>query len=420
MGKLFQAFQTPGFRLPRYFLAIEAISLVAYLFSSVIPFLFPQFFNWIQYKNVWFALWISIFCVNILIITALYFFKNDYVFYAGNYIHIIFHLVIIYITGGLMSPFFVLLVIPLLISAIYLNAKEIGIIGAILIVAYGSFAFLPPYPYKDPNMIAWLGAQLLNYAIIVILMYRVVRETLRQRYERQRAGQIIAEQAELDRIKSTFIDVVSHRLRTPLSGILWGLRNVLDKEESGEDPRVIIQKSFERAERAMDIVNTMIETAELDTKNLNLKLNIKKVELRHVLETAIDDLSFLSSNNNVSVNFDAEQNVTVNADPTILTAALTNIIDNAIRYSPDGEVDISLGETGGGAVITVSDTGIGIPTSDQTHLFDRLYRAQNAIKLSPNNTGIGLYNARRVIEMHGGTIKVESEVGRGTTVTVTL
>ncbi|MEX1027433.1 MAG: HAMP domain-containing sensor histidine kinase [Candidatus Paceibacterota bacterium] len=408
-------------RLSRFFFVAEAVLLGAYIFFGCIPFLFPGRLIWIEHPLAWLLFWIAIAGIHAGIIVLLYLFQKPALFSARNISHAVFYLGIVYLTGGIVSPFFIILVIPPLLSTIALRPAETAGVSAFIVVSFGSFAFLPPYSYADQALLVWLLVQILSYCVIAILLYGVANELRYQHHERRRTQRVVAEQTELDRIKSTYINTVSRRLEAPLSGVVWGLNDLLENTSDAKSrDRALLKKSHDRAERALGIVNTMTEAAALNADNLSHMVRIRKIDLHNLIETAIDDLAYLSERTNVTVSFANAKHVTANADPTILIAALTSLLDNAIRYAPGGSVTVSLDEKGSGAAITISDTGIGIPKSDQAHLFDRLYRASNAIAVSQDGTGIGLYNARRVIEMHGGTLKVTSEEGKGTTVTVTL
>ena len=109
------------------------------------------------------------------------------------------------------------------------------------------------------------------------------------------------------------------------------------------------------------------------------------------------------------------------ADLKRLKPAIANIVDNAFKYSPSGKVEISLSENEKGqAILEVKDNGIGISREDAEFVFNRLYRGKNAVALEPDQSGVGLYVAKHIIELHGGTISIDSALGKGTTVTVRL
>ena len=107
-------------------------------------------------------------------------------------------------------------------------------------------------------------------------------------------------------------------------------------------------------------------------------------------------------------------------DEKMLDLALTNIIDNALKYSPKGTVKISLNKNGDQAVLAVSDSGIGIEAEDLEYIFQKFFRGRNASLVDPNGSGIGLYTAKKIIEMHGGRVSIYSVVGKGTRVEVLL
>jgi signal transduction histidine kinase len=104
----------------------------------------------------------------------------------------------------------------------------------------------------------------------------------------------------------------------------------------------------------------------------------------------------------------------------MLDIGLSNLFDNALRYSPKGKVSISIEKNEQETKLTIKDNGIGISNEDMKHLFEKFYRGKNALELDPDESGIGLYTTKRIIEMHKGTINIQSELNKGTTVVVTF
>lgn len=99
---------------------------------------------------------------------------------------------------------------------------------------------------------------------------------------------------------------------------------------------------------------------------------------------------------------------------------MNNLIDNSLKYSPQARVEITLTDEGSGIRLTIRDTGIGISLVDMKYIFERMYRGKNALQIEPDQSGIGLYTARKIVNLHGGTINLTSELNKGTTVTVVL
>ena len=136
--------------------------------------------------------------------------------------------------------------------------------------------------------------------------------------------------------------------------------------------------------------------------------------LARLIEEVIGELSRLAEEKTVLVSFTPlKSDVAVHANRDKLKIAVRNIIDNAIRYSPNGSVKVDLQIEGGQAKIRIEDTGIGISQDDYGSIFSRFFRGENAIKLQPDGTGMGLYTAKNLIEEEGGAITFFSNKNKG-------
>jgi signal transduction histidine kinase len=213
--------------------------------------------------------------------------------------------------------------------------------------------------------------------------------------------------------KEIFLTIASHQLRTPLTGVKWALKYLLDDKNMSDENRKIIRTSIEKVNTAIDIIGEMLKDKSLETMDVNVKELITKI---------VEDLSYFIKAKEVSlkINDQGIDNTKVKANPETLLFALSNIIDNAIRYSPKGKVLINLENDNNFVKISVKDNGVGISEVDQQFIFGKFYRAKNAILIDPNSTGVGLYSTKRVVESYNGTINLESKIGSGTTVIIKL
>ena len=346
-------------------------------------------------------------------------FSGEKIFFViSRYVWVFFFLSIVYVTGGVHSPFLFLLIFPLIVSAIDLDERATLVIGILLTALFAALILLDPVSLADPSVVVKHALRTVLFGVISYYMYSIVNETLRQKYEKEEAKRKFSELIELDKVKSDFLTVAQHQLRTPLSGLRWGLENIAADPSLAKDTRGVVLESTKKTEEAISIVNEMLRTAEM--KTTSFRLEKKPIELGAAVTAALDELKYLAARKRVSVSFARTERVSVEADEKSLGVALLNILDNAIRYSPNGKVTIALTGGKGGAEITVADTGIGIHPDDLSRLFERFYRGRNAILLDPNESGVGLYIAKQIIEKHGGAISVDSTLGKGTVVRVTL
>lgn len=231
--------------------------------------------------------------------------------------------------------------------------------------------------------------------------------------------QSLAQEKEFSELKSRIISTISHEYRTPLTTIsssaeiLQNYRHKLDESKQN--------KHFERIKASVkhltDLVSDVLflsraEFEKLEFQPQSLELVSFFRELVDELQVGVNDGHYLSFSS-------ANESIPFYGDAKLLRQTLTNLISNAIKYSPKGgNVSIRLTCTGKQVIIRVSDEGIGIPIDDQTKLFESFSRASNVGMIS--GTGLGLSIVKKCVERHSGHITVESEVGLGTTFTVSL
>lgn len=207
---------------------------------------------------------------------------------------------------------------------------------------------------------------------------------------------------------------VSHELRTPLTAIRGNIDLIQHFGEADPDSLAAIQSDIERMTR---LVGDLLLLARADSGALPLEL--KPVELDNILFDVYRQVERLTRS--VEVKLSAVDQVCVRGDADRLRQLMLNLVDNSLKYTPaGGKVIISLEKSNNWARIIISDTGIGIPTEDLPHIFERFYRVDKARSRVQGGSGLGLSIARWIAQAHGGNISVSSEVGVGTTFTISL
>lgn len=223
--------------------------------------------------------------------------------------------------------------------------------------------------------------------------------------------------SEADRVKSQFIDVVSHRFRTPLSALRWNIETVLENSRLGKDAKEMLTDSHDRTIFLVNTLEGLFDALEL--QDGKLKLNIAKTNLQKITQPVI--ASFERQAREKGLEFSANvPSIVIPADAKRLQMVISMLLANGIEYTSKGGVSLTAKRTNGSVKISVQDTGIGIPKKDQEKIFEKFYRASNAVQAYADGQGLGLYLARALAEKHKGTIDVVSEEGKGTTVTLTL
>jgi PAS domain S-box-containing protein len=231
------------------------------------------------------------------------------------------------------------------------------------------------------------------------------------------------EQRALDQMKTDFVSIASHQLRTPLTGLRW-YTSTLAEGHAGplNTEQQELLKEIERCTGQMvTLVDDLLDVARLDQGTLHLEL--APVRVADLLAEVVHNLDPKAQRYDVRVIVDegTASAPPVRADKLHLTEVLFNLVDNAIRYTPEqGTVKLMARQEGGDVVISVSDTGVGIPEAERPRLFQKFSRIENPLSNRERGSGLGLYFARGVVEKHGGKIWVRSGVGKGSTFYVSL
>ena len=232
----------------------------------------------------------------------------------------------------------------------------------------------------------------------------------------------IRERKQLEQMREDFIASVSHDLRTPLASIT-GFTEVLLSEAPG--PLTEVQQEFldiiaESGERLLKLVNQILDVSKLDSGRF--ELHPAPVDLRLMVKSLVDQIRPLATKKQIALEVEIASDLPViTADPDRMERVLANLLSNAVKFTPEGgSVRVRLMCNGEAIRCEVSDTGIGIPSEDLPHLFERFRRASNAQKRRVKGAGLGLYISKAIVEAHGGEIGVESRLGEGTTFWFTL
>ncbi|AXC11604.1 sensor histidine kinase [Acidisarcina polymorpha] len=232
--------------------------------------------------------------------------------------------------------------------------------------------------------------------------------------------------AMLARLESAFTRVTrftadaSHELRTPITVIRTTAEVILERERSSAELREMVGLILRESESTSTLIEQLLTLARTDADTE--QLNLEELELRSLLAELDASSRVLAESRSLQWTMEVpDQPVVIHADQANLRRMLLILIENACRYTePNGSVRLSLRVQKPEALIEVTDTGIGIPPEELTHIFDRFYRASNARFFDPEGTGLGLPIARWIATSHGGTLTAQSTLGRGTCMAVRL
>jgi signal transduction histidine kinase len=221
----------------------------------------------------------------------------------------------------------------------------------------------------------------------------------------------------LDETKDDFISMASHQLRTPLTSVKGYLSMVIegDAGEINETQRKMLSQAYTSSQRMVYLIADLLNVSRLKTGKFVLES--APTDLSKMIDEEIGQLTETAAARSLTLNYDKPVDFpTLMLDETKTRQVLMNFIDNAIYYTPkDGHITIELKDTGPTVEFRVIDDGIGVPKSEQHHLFTKFYRAGNARKARPDGTGLGLFMAKKVITAQNGVLIFDSKEGKGST-----
>jgi signal transduction histidine kinase len=228
--------------------------------------------------------------------------------------------------------------------------------------------------------------------------------------------------SELDKAKTEFMSLATHQIRSPLTAIKGYASLILEGEfgEIPEEPREPIQIIFKSSNNLVSIVNEFLDISRMELGAMHYDMN--DIPLNIVLEELCTTISQLAGAKDLTFTCPIpKKKYIVKADAGKLRQAIHNILDNAVKYTPEGFIKVSTKQQDSSVVINITDTGIGLDESDIPLLFDKFSRAKDATSVDVTGTGLGLYIAKEIVSAHGGTLEVFSKGrGKGSTWTVTL
>jgi two-component system phosphate regulon sensor histidine kinase PhoR len=228
----------------------------------------------------------------------------------------------------------------------------------------------------------------------------------------------ITEIKKLEKIKTDFVLNVSHELRTPLTSIK-GFIETIETAMLDDDTKHYIVIIKRNTDRLINIINDLLSLSEMEEKGL--KLQMETVNLKDITEQALVVFEQQIQSKGVFVQLSIDPDLPpVQGDPFKLEQVFINLIDNALKYTEKGGITIEMKSQGGKIVITLQDTGAGIPPEHLSRIFERFYVVDKSRSKKLGGTGLGLSIVKHIILLHNGTINAESSPGHGTTFTITL
>lgn len=225
---------------------------------------------------------------------------------------------------------------------------------------------------------------------------------------------------KLNDAKDEFIMMTSHQLRTPATAVKQYV-SMLTQGYAGEvskEQTEMLGVAYKNNERQLEIIEDLLRVAKVDAGVVYLKK--ASYDIGHLIETAMEDQAVLFKNRGQTIIYNSpKEHMRVFGDAKLILMVIENILDNAGKYSEDGtKVVISVSQSGTNTIVSIKDNGVGINKADIQKLFGKFVRIDNPLSESVKGTGLGLYWAKKIVDLHNGMIEVASQVNKGSTFTI--
>lgn len=235
------------------------------------------------------------------------------------------------------------------------------------------------------------------------------------------AAHDIDEHNRVDRAKNEFVSLASHQLRTPITTIAWFAEMLLGGTygKLGESFVGPLTEIYNSNQRMIELVNALLNVARLESGAL--VVSPEPVDLAAVADNELKQLAPQIAQKNIAVKKDYAELKNIMLDPALISVVVGNLINNAVKYTQEnGIIEIFITKDEPNVIVAVKDNGIGIPKNQQSKIFQKLFRADNAQASEPDGTGLGLYILKAILDETGGRIRLESEEGVGSAFYVSL
>ena len=280
------------------------------------------------------------------------------------------------------------------------------ILGTIVIVSSLAIYFIGTHYSEDPEIVVLI-------ILIVAVFLMIVGYSITRSFERL---------AEVARMKSEFISIVSHQLRAPLSNLRWTIDLLMSGRIAQVSEKQIIYLGMlkENSQRMEGLVSDLLTVSRLEADDFSF--NSKKASLVELTKKLISRFEPFARASNIEIKLIVKEDLPeIFFDPLQIEQVISNLLDNATHYiKGKGLVEIRLERKGELVYFEIKDNGIGIPKADQKYIFQKFFRSENALKNQAQGSGLGLYIAKAIIKKSRGKIDFVSEEGRGSTFWFTL
>jgi signal transduction histidine kinase len=272
------------------------------------------------------------------------------------------------------------------------------------------------------TMITLMGMSTYRSGYVVRSLQKVEFELIKANDELVRMNAIYSKVnrrlKEIDQMKTEFISVASHQMRTPLSAMKWVLRMILDGDlgSLNAQQKEMLNKGYLTNERMISLINDLLSVSRIEEGRFQYRF--VHMSLEEVIDSVLQEMSESIKKREVVFEYDRPKTPLskVNIDPQKIHLVVQNLIDNALKYTPvGGRVTLFVRDEKKQIVFGVNDSGVGIPRDQQSRIFSKFFRADNVIRMQTDGSGLGLFIVKSIVEKHHGSAWFESAEGKGTT-----
>jgi signal transduction histidine kinase len=297
------------------------------------------------------------------------------------------------------------------------QAEELGIsiwqtpsflfvlMGLITIIAMTATFYISKN-YDDPSILV------IAECVVVVTIFSIGNSVIQE----------IEQMARVNKMKTEFVFVASHQLRTPLSAILWEIELLIKKRGDGLNEKQLesLNSISLLSGRMARLVSDLLDVARIDQGKLMLRKD--ETDLFAIVDEIIKVLDPLIQSKNLQVVFEkCRDRCSILGDAEKLRLVVENLVSNALKYSKNkGKIEIKIEKEGRDLIFSIQDDGVGIPASQQKMVFNKFFRSDNVVKYQTEGTGLGLYIAKNIVEQSGGKIWFQSKENVGTTFSFSL
>jgi PAS domain S-box-containing protein len=225
----------------------------------------------------------------------------------------------------------------------------------------------------------------------------------------------LSREKKINSLKSEFVSIAAHQLRTPLSAIKWAIRMVLDGDAGtiNDEQKDLLTKGFISNERMIRLVNDLLNVSRIEEGRYGF--NFEELNMSQICDPLVEGMEDLFKKNEIIIDYiKAKEDYKVYVDRERIRIVLQNLLENAVKYTQrNGRIILTVEKAGDKIKVSVKDNGVGIPKKDQEKLFTKFFRAQNVVRIQTDGTGLGLFIAKNIIDKHNGEIGYVSEEGKG-------